>query len=690
MKHLKTLVTLFLLVIGTGMSWAEFKDFEIDLMHETVTLPDGVTATNDGQNGPYYNGGHGWANYVFAFTTNESFKLTLQKCFYGGDACIKVGNAKTGEVVATLNTKQTEANCDGQVSCVYESDGTEKTFYVLCGPYCHYAKVEKVGGDTPKPQKFGFCIDLMNATVTLPDGVTATNDGQNEPYYNGGHGWANYVFAFTTNESFKLTLQKCFYGGDACIKVGNAKTGEVVATLNTKQTEANCDGEVSCVYESDGTENTFYVLCGPYCHFAKVEEVESSDPVEEVMALITSIGYVEYTDECCEAIKAARKAYDALTDEQKAKVTNAYVLFAAEESIKALTPAVVTERTAMWAWDDAGAYDQILAESIIGTYSTAYIHSDVPGVSIEVNTAEGATKIDRSGAIYVFTLPKNSVIKVPVRRIDDVVTVVCGQDKCNYTIGSSKVVATGSEMQYIANQADADKGYVEIKTTGETCVFSIKVDQLGFSAILPLITLNAEGWASFTSLVKGYVVTCPVGAQAYVATSVDAGDGEYGKVTLTKVDKFSYGEGVFIKGEKNTQIYANIIADKSVKSDVPTVEGHEYTIGCVEDVPLFQKSNAYVIATYKMNTSKEEAGFYHVNTSITVPAGKAYLYAPKVNGAKYLNIVFADGEEATGIGSVLAGAEAKTPTVFYNLAGQVVGKDYKGIVIGNDGKKYVK
>ena len=113
MKHLKTLVTLFLLVIGTGMSWAEFKDFEIDLMHETVTLPDGVTATNDGQHGSYYNGDHGWANYVFAFTTNESFKLTLQKCYYGGDACIKVGNAKTGNVVATLNTKQTEANCDG-------------------------------------------------------------------------------------------------------------------------------------------------------------------------------------------------------------------------------------------------------------------------------------------------------------------------------------------------------------------------------------------------------------------------------------------------------------------------------------------------------------------------------------------------------------------------------------------------
>ena len=36
------------------------------------------------------------------------------------------------------------------------------------------------------------------------------------------------------------------------------------------------------------------------------------------------------------------------------------------------------------------------------------------------------------------------------------------------------------------------------------------------------------------------------------------------------------------------------------------------------------------------------------------------------------------------------GAEAETPAVLYNLSGQKVGKDYKGIVIGSDGKKYVK
>ena len=53
-----------------------------------------------------------------------------------------------------------------------------------------------------------------------------------------------------------------------------------------------------------------------------------------------------------------------------------------------------------------------------------------------------------------------------------------------------------------------------------------------------------------------------------------------------------------------------------------------------------------------------------------------------------MKIEFADGSEATGIESLFAGAE--TPTVFYNLSGQKVDKNYKGVVIGNDGKKYVK
>ena len=176
----------------------------------------------------------------------------------------------------------------------------------------------------------------------------------------------------------------------------------------------------------------------------------------------------------------------------------------------------------------------------------------------------------------------------------------------------------------------------------------------------------------------------PSTATAYVATEVNPDEGDYGTVTLTKVEKFGCGEGVFIHGGDYDELYATIV---SGVSNVPTA--NNLTVGCTEDVDLTYESCAYVVAT---KGEDEEAGFYYVSSDVTVPAGKAYLYNPQAQAkprrAKALKITFADGSEATGIESLFAGAE--TPTVFYNLSGQKVDKNYKGVVIGNDGKKYVK
>ena len=57
----------------------------------------------------------------------------------------------------------------------------------------------------------------------------------------------------------------------------------------------------------------------------------SAKAVADVEAKIDAIGTVELTDACKAKIDAARKAYDALTAEEKAKVRNANVLTAAEE-----------------------------------------------------------------------------------------------------------------------------------------------------------------------------------------------------------------------------------------------------------------------------------------------------------------------------------------------------------------------
>lgn len=144
-KRIKALLALFLFVMGTSLSWAQLQSFEIDLEQETPVLPAGVEATDDGAHGPCYNGGHGWANYVFKFTATESVKITMQKCGYGAEngivACVK--DAIGGNVLGELDTQSN--SCEGEVSWTYVYDGTPKDLYVHCGAYCHNVKVDFLG-----------------------------------------------------------------------------------------------------------------------------------------------------------------------------------------------------------------------------------------------------------------------------------------------------------------------------------------------------------------------------------------------------------------------------------------------------------------------------------------------------------------------------------------------------------------
>ena len=62
----------------------------------------------------------------------------------------------------------------------------------------------------------------------------------------------------------------------------------------------------------------------------KVVYYTDQDFADDVAALITAIGNVAYTPECKALIDAAREAYDALTPEQKALVSNSATLTTAE------------------------------------------------------------------------------------------------------------------------------------------------------------------------------------------------------------------------------------------------------------------------------------------------------------------------------------------------------------------------
>lgn len=91
--------------------------------------------------------------------------------------------------------------------------------------------------------------------------------------------------------------------------------------------------------------------------------------------------------------------------------------------------------------------------------------------------------------------------------------------------------------------------------------------------------------------------------------------------------------------------------------------------------PYTVKADDHILA---LATIDDVMAFYRVDTGVTIPAHKAWLNLPSGAGAKVLTIEFED--VATGISAIDA-APALNNRAAYNLAGQRVGNDYKGIVI---------
>ena len=186
------------------------------------------------------------------------------------------------------------------------------------------------------------------------------------------------------------------------------------------------------------------------------------------------------------------------------------------------------------------------------------------------------------------------------------------------------------------------------------------------------IKTNGAGWASYTAFTD--VVVNGADVKAYVARKINAKT-----VTLESIDgnKIPAGTPVFIYGADNSKYYVNGVVAGSVS-------GKNHLKPVLFDTTLKSGSNAFVIGT-----RDGVCGLYSVNSNILVPAGKCYLDATGcslVLAKDGLEIEILDAE-TTGIDNV--GVDADDDATHYNLAGQKVGKDYKGIVVRKDGKKYL-
>ena len=151
-----------------------------------------------------------------------------------------------------------------------------------------------------------------------------------------------------------------------------------------------------------------------------------------------------------------------------------------------------------------------------------------------------------------------------------------------------------------------------------------------------------------------------------------------GKVTLTKVDVVPAGEGVVLYCE-TPDTYSIPVTTKEASD----VTGNEMVGVLVRtQVEWNPEANVYnyILQQGEFRKATTPGGYLKPN--------RAYLstsYDVTTSGAKALSVVFAE-EETDGIRSV---GNTTEDGVRYNLSGQKVGKEYKGIVIIN-GKKVIR
>lgn len=243
---------------------------------------------------------------------------------------------------------------------------------------------------------------------------------------------------------------------------------------------------------------------------------------------------------------------------------------------------------------------------------------------------------------------------------------------------SSLDMAVGSDVVTLRNNFKYEYEFaddVNYTVVGAVAVYNDAV-QVYFISAEPYtppfdLTMSSTGYAT---LYLDYPSAIPYGFKAYRAEAVDAS----GKmIKLEEIqDNVPANFGVLVKGEANaTATFKGFYIPGGMPTGI-----HNLFRGVVKNTPVadVKENTIYVLNAAESTDANPKFSKY---TGTTLNANKAYLDLEVPAGAN-LTFVFGD---ATGIDTV---ETVKAATTRVNLAGQVVGKDYKGVVIEN-GKKFL-
>lgn len=217
-----------------------------------------------------------------------------------------------------------------------------------------------------------------------------------------------------------------------------------------------------------------------------------------------------------------------------------------------------------------------------------------------------------------------------------------------------------SNNDYTVNPFGVGKATLDLKT------FKFTIENNILDTPLTVTSAGAS------TLVLPYDATIPEGVKAY---RLDYKEGEAKAIATELTGFIPANNPVLINAEAGTY---NFHGTKT------KWEKTELTVGALTSV----RTCKYALpGWYVLQNHNGEVGFYKVEkeNSVMIGANRAYLTPSDATTPAKINIEY---PEATGITSI------KTTTiendVMYNLAGQKVGNDYRGIVIKNGHKFFNK
>lgn len=188
---------------------------------------------------------------------------------------------------------------------------------------------------------------------------------------------------------------------------------------------------------------------------------------------------------------------------------------------------------------------------------------------------------------------------------------------------------------------------------------------------LESLTIPSSSFATYAAYYP--VDYAKLGLKAYAVNLNDTKDG----VAFTEIPGVvPAGVPVLLKGDANKEY----VLDKAEGGD-PVYTDLKFSDGT--------SASTDAATLYALSTVDGVTAFYPVKKGSAIPAKRCYLEVVKdasASNAAFYSLGTNFGE-TTGISSVENKVE-KADAPVYNLAGQLVGKDYKGLVIKN-GKKFV-